>query len=95
MSDRDAQNSLQNVLHSEEASDLAAKLGGQFISGTTNATPDTEDAFTHSLGRIPKGFLVVSKDKAGDIYDGGTANTTTALNLKCSVASVAFKIYVF
>lgn len=95
MSGRDAQNSQKNILHSEEAADLAAKLGGEFITGTTNATPNTEDAFTHTLGRVPKGFMVVGKDKAGDIYDGGTANTTTVLNLKCAVASVAFKIYVF
>ncbi len=85
----------ENIADTEKLTGLLAKLDGEFISGTTNATPDTEDAFTHTLGRIPKGFVVVGADKAGSIYDGGTANTTTELNLKGSAASIAFKIYVF
>ena len=42
---------------------------------TTNATPDTEDAVSHTLGEIPTGYIVVSKDKAAHIYDGTTSWT--------------------
>ena len=85
----------RNVMMSDKVTAFLAKLDGEFISGTTNATPNTEDTLTHTLGRVPKGFIVVGKDKAGDVYDGGTANTDTNLNIKCAVASVTVKIYVF
>ena len=67
----------------------------ELVDYTSNGTPDTEDTVVHGLGRVPVGFLVYSLDKAGIIYDGGTANTAVNLYLKCSVATVASKIIVF
>jgi len=62
---------------------------------TTNAVANTEDAVAHTLGRVPSGFIVVNRDKAGVLYDSGTAWTATNIYLKCSVASTAVKIYIF
>jgi len=80
-----------------DASDgsIAGLLNAIYQVYTSNVTPDTEDTIVHGLGRIPVGFLVVDKDKAGDIYDGGTAWTDTNIYLKCSVATVAAVILVW
>lgn len=85
----------RNIMMSDEATALIAKLDGEFVTYVSNATPDTEDTVTHTLGRVPKGYFVIRKDKAGDIYDGGTADTDTELHLKCAVATVTATIYVF
>lgn len=69
---------------------------GQWLNITTNAIANTETTFTHSCGVIPVGYLVVWQDKAGSLYQGpttGTAWTTTSISLKCSVASVVFKLF--
>lgn len=56
----------------------------------TDATPDTETAYTHNLGVVPIGFLVFKRDKAGVIYSGSTAWTTSQLTLRSNLASVTF-----
>ena len=69
---------------------------GQWLTITTNATPDTEDTFTHTCGCTPVGYIVVWQDKAGSIYQGpttGTDWTNTTISLKCSVASVTAKLF--
>lgn len=69
---------------------------GQFITYTSNGTPDTEDSIIHNLDSIPVGYIVVSKDKAGDVYqkaNTGTAWTNNFIYLKCSVASVSVTLF--
>jgi len=80
-----------------DASDgsIAGNLKAKYKAYTTNGIADTEDTVAHGLGRTPVGFLVVDKDKAGDVYDGGTAWTDTNIYLKCSVATVAIVILVW
>lgn len=56
----------------------------------THATPDTETAYTHNLGIVPIGYLVFKRDKAGVIYSGSTAWTTSQLTLRSNLASVTF-----
>ena len=65
------------------------------VSYTTNAVANTEDTVAHNLGRIPIGYWVISRDKAGVVYNGGTAWTTTNIYLKCNVASTAVRVIVF
>lgn len=65
---------------------------GQFITYTTNGTPNTQDTVAHSLGSTPVGYIVVSKNKAGDIYTG-SASDVSNLYLKCSVASVTVTLF--
>lgn len=65
---------------------------GQFITYTTNGTPNTQDMVVHNLGSTPVGYLVVNKNKAGDIYTGATADSSN-IYLKCSVASVTVVLF--
>ena len=62
---------------------------------TSNGSPDTEDAVAHLLGRVPVGRIVYRQDKAGSLYDSGTAFTASNIYLQSDVATVAFKIIVF
>lgn len=62
---------------------------------TTNAVANTTDAVTHTLKRVPSGFLVINLDKAGIVYDSGTAWTATTISLKCSVATTIVKVLIF
>lgn len=70
-------------------------IDGVYVDGVTNVTPDTETLYSHILNRVPIGFLVMMRDKAGTIYKGSTAWTNTQISLKSDVASIAFKILIF
>lgn len=65
------------------------------VSYTSNATPDTSDTVSHSLGKVPTGFIVVNIDKSAIVYDAGTSWTSSNIYLKCDTASTAVKIIVF
>ena len=56
---------------------------------------NTEDTFSHSCGVTPIGYIIVSQDKAGSLFPGHDRVAWTASNiyLKCSVASVTFKLF--
>jgi len=69
-------------------------LAGQWKNYTTNAVADTEDAVSHTLSRVPIGFLVFSASKAGILYKGSTAWTSTSIFLKCSAASTVVRIFI-
>lgn len=60
-------------------------------SGVANA----ENTITHGLKRVPSGYIVLKIDKAGVLYDSGTAFTDTAIYLKCSAANCAITLLVF
>lgn len=71
-------------------------IQGQFLTITTNGTPDTESSFTHSVGSTPVGYLIIGQNKAGSLYqlkNTGTAWSSTSISLKCSVASVIFNLF--
>lgn len=71
-------------------------IDGQWLTITTNVTPDTESTFTHNCGSVPIGYIIVWQDKSGSLYQGpttGTDWTKTTISLKCSVASVNFKLF--
>lgn len=69
-------------------------IQGMWYTYTSNATPDTEDTLTHNINAVPVGYLVVKQNKAGSLYAGSSAWTTTKMYLKCSVASVQFTIFI-
>jgi hypothetical protein len=68
-------------------------ISGNWLTFTSSATPNAENTITHKVGAIPIGYLVVQQDKAGSLYNGTTVWSDTKLYLKCSVASVTFKIF--
>ena len=63
---------------------------------TSNAVANTEDTVTHTLGRIPTGYIVVDRNKAGVIYSSQKSLwTTSTMRLKSDVASTAVTLLVF
>ena len=70
-------------------------FNGEIISVTDSGTINTEFTVSHTLKRVPTGFIVTNINKAGVTYDSGTAWTTTAIYLKCSVANATLKVLVF
>lgn len=69
---------------------------GAFLTIVTNAIANTETTFTHNMGSIPVGYLVIGQDKAGSLFQlaaTGTAWTATTISLKCSVATVTFNLF--
>lgn len=71
-------------------------IDGQFLTITTNGTANTESTFTHTLGSVPVGYIILWQDKAGSIYQGpatGTAWTSTGISLKGSVVSITAQLF--
>lgn len=69
-------------------------MQGRWINTVTPGAPNTDFTVTHSLGRVPVGWLTISIDKAGVIYLGTIAATTQDLTLKCSTATTTIRIFV-
>ena len=65
------------------------------VTLTSSATPDVENTVAHTLGKVPKGYLVYGQDKAGSLYKGTTTWTNSNIYLKSNVASVTFNIIIF
>lgn len=71
-------------------------IEGQWQTYTSNAVANTEDTIAHTVGSTPLGYLVISQDKAGTIYQQastGTAWTSSNIYVKCSVASVTYLLF--
>jgi hypothetical protein len=62
---------------------------------TTTPGADVEFVLSHGLGYVPIGWLVISKNKAGDVYQSATPATVSTIALKCNVATVLIRIMVF
>jgi hypothetical protein len=69
-------------------------IQGFKASGTTPSSANTEFSITHTLGRVPIGFLVLSLSAAAQIYQSTTAWTSTTIYLKCSGSSVVYALIV-
>lgn len=82
--------SLKGIL--DRGISLQDNIDAAVASFTSNATPDTEDAVAHTLGRIPTYFIVGDINKGGVVYRGGTSFTKTHVYLKTTVASAAVKV---
>lgn len=65
------------------------------VTVTTDSSADTEFSVAHTLKRVPVGYLVVSRDKGGVVYDSGTAFTITTIYLKCTTTSTVIKVLIF
>lgn len=66
-----------------------------FATLTAPATPDTEFSIGHGLGFMPIGFLLISKDRACDVYLSTTARTTSVIYLKCTTGNAVLRIMIF
>jgi hypothetical protein len=52
------------------------------------AASGSEFSASHDLKRTPFGFMVIGKNVSGDVWDGGTTNTESAIYLKVGAGGV-------
>ena len=62
----------------------------QELTGTATAAGTT---FFHNLKRQPKGWLIIDKENAGDVYR--ISWSTTSITLKTSAATTIIKFWLF
>ncbi len=70
-------------------------LDGVYIDTETHADADTLTEVSHTLGRVPEGFIVIGKNKAGDVYNDTESHTETDLRIKSNVSSLSVRLYVW
>lgn len=63
---------------------------GNFWSGSNSDT-----TITHNLGRVPIGYIVVSKNKTCDVYTGTIVATLHTITLKNTDGTTDTVIYIF
>ncbi len=71
---------------------LGDNVDANVVSFTSSATPDTEEAIAHGLGKVPQHFIVSGVNKAAVVYRGPTSFTASHVYVKTSLASVAVKL---
>lgn len=74
---------------------FADNFNAQIITISDTGVADAQNTVTHTLQRVPIGFIVLNRNKGGVMYDAGTAWTTTNLYLKCTTANTTVKLLVF
>lgn len=73
--------------------DRGENISGEFQVYTSNALANTEDTITHGLGSVPIGYIVIKQDKGSNVYDSGTAWTTSSVFLKQTGTSVTTTLF--
>ncbi len=86
---------LERVSFGSTAGIKAGNFDGQWIQFTSSGTPDAENTVAHDLVRVPTGYIVGQRNKAGVLYNGSTAWSKTNIYLKCNVATTIFRIFVW
>jgi hypothetical protein len=74
---------------------FADNFNAQTVTVSNTGTANADFAVAHTLKRIPTGYILISNDKAGFIYNGTGTWTTTNIYLKHSVANAAVTVIVF
>jgi len=71
-------------------------IGFATITNAGGYSANTKITVSHSLSKVPIGYIVINQSVAGSLYDDGTAWTNTKIYLKFNVAGAAtIKIMVF
>lgn len=73
----------------------ADNIDGVWASSTTPGVANTDFTVTHNLGRIPVGYIPVTKSAATDVYTGSVAATATQLTLRATGTNVSVKCFIF
>lgn len=73
--------------------DRGENISGEFVTYTSNGSANTEDTVAHSLGSTPIGYIVIKQDKGSNVYEGGTAWSSTNIYLKQTGTSVATTLF--
>lgn len=73
----------------------ADNIDGVWASATTPGVANTDFVITHNLGRVPVGYIPVTKSATTDIYTGSVAATATQLTLKSTGTNVDVVFFIF
>ena len=76
-----------------EAKDPSQNIDGVWLNFVT-PTPDTDFTVDHNLGRLPVGYIVMTKTAPVDIYTGSMLATATQLTLRATNNAVAVALFV-
>lgn len=69
-------------------------VDGVWASVVTPGVANTDFTITHNLGRVPVGYIPMTKSAACDIYTGSVAATTTQLTLRATAIGVTVPIFI-
>jgi hypothetical protein len=69
-------------------------IAGAWAAVADTGAADTNFTVTHNLLYIPVGVILMTQTKAGVIYKGSVAWTTTTITLKCNVANDNILIFI-
>lgn len=82
---------LENFKALEDGLNVGALLvGSVIVAAVFSSTPDTELSITHTLGRIPVGWITTRLDKQANIFESDFSNwTSTVAKFKVSAVGVS------
>ena len=66
----------------------------RIVSYVTGPTANAENAVDHNGKKVPRGFVVINKSAAVDVYRGANPWTASKLFLKATVANVTTSLLV-
>ena len=70
-------------------------FNADIVTVSDTGSANSENTVAHTLKRVPIGFLCISNNLAGVVYNSGTVFTTTNIYVKCSVANCTVKLLIF
>ncbi len=70
-------------------------IEGEHQTVADTGTANTEFSVTHTLARVPTGYIVTSNNKAGVVYTGTTAWTKTTVYFRVDAANCAIAVFIF
>jgi len=68
-------------------------ISGEFQVVSDTGAANTEFSVAHTLGSVPIGYIVIKNNKAGAVYDGTSAWTSTTLFLRHEAANSAITVF--
>lgn len=71
----------------------AANVNGVWVNFVV-AAANVDQLLTHNLGRIPAGYLVMSKSVACDVYTGSVGATTTKITLRGTTTGANVELFI-
>jgi hypothetical protein len=69
-------------------------IDGEWAHVADTGAANADFTITHNMLRIPVGWILMNQTKAGILYKGAAAWTTTTITLKCSVANDDVLIFI-
>lgn len=69
-------------------------MDGVWVEFLTSTDVDTDFVVTHNLGRVPVGYLIMTKNKACIVYNGSVAWTNTEMTLRATVADTMVRAFI-